>query len=132
MTSHPRLLESIHACVSRRSTPIVEHALAGAVRQDENFISALGEGESVPTISAFYGILIQMFWQEHAPPHFHALYGEYEVLIDIRTLEVTRGAFPRRALSLVLEWASLHREELMENWSLCETRRNPNKIPPLE
>ena len=42
----------------------------------------------MPTISAFYGILIQMFWQEHAPPHFHALYGEFEALIDIRTLEV--------------------------------------------
>jgi len=86
----------------------------------------------MPTISAFYGILIQMFWQEHAPPHFHALYGEFEVLIDIRTLETTRGALPRRALSLVLEWASLHREELMENWRLCETKRNPNKISPLE
>ncbi len=57
---------------------------------------------------------------------------EFEVLIDIRTLEVMRGAFPRRALSLVLEWASLHREELMEDWKLCETKRNPNKISPLE
>ena len=67
----------------------------------------------MPTISAFYGIMIQMFWQDHAPPHFHALYGEFEALIDIRTLEVIRGSLPRRALSLVREWATLHHDELM-------------------
>lgn len=86
----------------------------------------------MPTISVFYGILIQMFWQEHAPPHFHALYGEFEVIIDIRTLDVIRGSFPRRALSLVKEWAVQHQNELMENWKLCETRQSPYKIPPLE
>ena len=53
-----------------------------------------------PTISTFCGIVIQMSWQEHAPPHFHALYGEHEALIDIRELRVTRGALPRRALAL--------------------------------
>lgn len=86
----------------------------------------------MPTISAFYGILIQMFWSEHAPPHFHALYGEFEVLIDIRTLETIKGRLPRRALALVLEWAAQHRAELMENWRLCESRQTPAKIPPLE
>ncbi len=45
----------------------------------------------MPTISQFFGIIIQMFWREHAPPHFHAMYGEHEVLIDIRTLEVIKG-----------------------------------------
>jgi hypothetical protein len=45
----------------------------------------------MPTISAFYGILIQMFWKDHAPPHFHALYAEYEAVVDIRTLEVIDG-----------------------------------------
>ena len=45
----------------------------------------------MPTISAFYGILIQMFWNEHAPPHFHALYGDDEVLIDLRDLRAMRG-----------------------------------------
>jgi hypothetical protein len=50
-----------------------------------------------------------MFWGDHAPPHFHALYAEYEVLIDIHTLEVVRGSMPRRALALVLEWAFAHR-----------------------
>ena len=89
-------------------------------------------GVIVPTISAFYGILIQMFWQEHAPPHFHALYAEYEAVIEIRNLETIRGRLPRRALALVLEWAALHTNELMENWKLCEIRQNPRKIPPLE
>lgn len=85
----------------------------------------------MPTISSFYGILIQMYWQEHGPPHFHALYAEHEAVIDIRTLAVTRGSLPRRAMSLVLEWADGHRDELMEDWELCEARQVPKKIPPL-
>jgi len=63
----------------------------------------------MPTISIFYGIMIQMFWSDHAPPHFHVLYGEYEAIIDIRTLEIMKGDMPRRALALVLEWAAQHR-----------------------
>jgi hypothetical protein len=51
----------------------------------------------MPTISQFFGIIIQRFWREHAPPHFHALYGEHEALIEIRTLEVTKGSLPKRA-----------------------------------
>lgn len=86
----------------------------------------------MPTISTFYGILIQMFWGDHAPPHFHALYGEYEIIVNIRTLEIMKGFMPRRALALVLEWASLHREELMEDWKLCELKQMPVKIEPLE
>ena len=86
----------------------------------------------MPTISVFYGILIQMFWGDHNPPHFHALYGEYEIIVNIRTLEIIRGSMPRRALALVLEWASLHREELMEDWTLCEMKQVPVKIAPLE
>ncbi|MBH1989956.1 MAG: DUF4160 domain-containing protein [Alphaproteobacteria bacterium] len=86
----------------------------------------------MPTISMFYGIMIQMFWNDHAPPHFHALYSEFEVIIDIRTLEVIKGTMPRRALTLVLEWASLHRAELMEDWILCEQNQMPKKISPLD
>lgn len=86
----------------------------------------------MPTISAFYGILIQMFWDDHAPPHFHALYAEYEVLIDIATLEIIKGNMPRRALALILEWASEHRSELIEDWKLCEQNLSPKKISPLQ
>ena len=85
----------------------------------------------MPTISVFYGILIQMFWREHAPPHFHALYAEHEALIDLRTLTVMRGSLPRRALTLVQEWATLHRDELMEDWTLCQANQTPRRISPL-
>jgi len=85
----------------------------------------------MPTISMFYGVLIQMFWQDHTPPHFHALYGEYEVLINIRTLEVIQGDMPRRALALVLEWVQEHRAELTENWEICTHNQLPKKIHPL-
>lgn len=85
----------------------------------------------MPTISTFYGILIQMFWNDHAPPHFHALYAEHEVLIDIRTLDILEGEMPRRALALILEWAQEHRAELMEDWELCARNQQPHKIRPL-
>jgi hypothetical protein len=86
----------------------------------------------MPTISVFYGIVIQMFWREHAPPHFHALYGEYEALIDLRDLRVMRGSLPRRAMTLVLEWADAHRAELTEDWNLCSRMQMPNRIEPLK
>lgn len=86
----------------------------------------------MPTISIFYGIVIQMFWNEHAPPHFHALYAENEVLIDIQTLAVIRGKMPKRALALILEWAFLHRTELLADWKLCEEKKAPKKISPLK
>lgn len=85
----------------------------------------------MPTISTFYGILIQMYWNDHAPPHFHALYGEFEALVSIQTLAVMEGTLPRRALSLVLEWAQEHRAELFEDWELCEHNQQPKKIRPL-
>ena len=56
-----------------------------------------------------------MFWRDHAPPHFHALYAEYEALIDLRSLSVIRGSLPGRAMALVLEWANDHGDELLEN-----------------
>jgi hypothetical protein len=85
----------------------------------------------MPTISTFYGILIQMYWNDHAPPHFHALYAEEEVLIDINTLAVLQGHFSRRVLGLVMEWAHQHRAELMEDWELCVRKQLPTKIRPL-
>lgn len=73
-----------------------------------------------------------MFWRDHSPPHFHALYAEHEAQIDIRTMEIIEGRLPNRALTLVLEWAALHRNELMEDWRLCEAMQRPNKIRPLD
>lgn len=86
----------------------------------------------MPTISMFYGILIQMFYNDHAPPHFHARYAEYQGIIDINTLKMLEGDLPRRALGLVLDWAELHQDELLADWGLCTKRQRPNKIEPLK
>ena len=85
----------------------------------------------MPTISTFYGVTIRMYPTDH-PPHFHARYGEYVAIIDIRLASVVRGSLPRGALALTLMWAEIHRDELLENWELCATRRLPKKIAPLE
>jgi hypothetical protein len=72
-----------------------------------------------------------MFFNDHAPPHFHARYGEFEVTIEISTLKVIQGQLPGRALNLVEEWAIIHKEELLEDWRLCRENNSPAKIDPL-
>jgi hypothetical protein len=86
----------------------------------------------MPTISEFYGIFIRMYFMDHAPPHFHASYGEFEAVIAIETLDVVEGNLPRRALSFVTEWALQHREELQKDWDLCAARKSPHPIRPLD
>ncbi len=86
----------------------------------------------MPTISMFYGILIQMYWDEHAPPHFHAIYGEFKATIDIRSLTISEGNLPRRASQLVLDWAELHQKELLDDWDLCQVKQQPKPIEPLK
>lgn len=86
----------------------------------------------MPTVSVFYGITIAMFYDEHAPPHFHATYGGDEVLINIRTLRTYKGALPRRAMKLVLEWARLHQAELLANWDRARTGGTIGRIAPLD
>ncbi|MCX7692530.1 DUF4160 domain-containing protein [Tepidimonas taiwanensis] len=85
----------------------------------------------MPTISAFYGILIRMYWDDHAPPHFHVTYGEYRAVYAIETLALLQGALPRRAHAMVLEWAAQHRAALMEDWELCANKQQPKPISPL-
>lgn len=86
----------------------------------------------MPEISRFWGIVIRMFFDEHAPPHFHAEYGDSAAQIAIQTLQVLAGELPRRAQALVLEWAALHRVELQEDWDLCQKQQQPKKIAPLD
>ena len=86
----------------------------------------------MPTISAFYGILIKMFFNDHAPPHFHAEYAEFKATIDIEKLEIIEGNLPRRALELILDWAELHQIELVNDWNLCLAKKQPKKIDPLK
>lgn len=85
----------------------------------------------MPTISAFYGIVIRIYWDDHSPPHFHAKYAGENVAVEIHTLRIISGSLQPRALSLVVEWATLYQAELLENWSLCVELRPPKKIPPL-
>jgi hypothetical protein len=72
-----------------------------------------------------------MYFADHPPPHFHALYAEFEALIAIQTFEVLRGELPPRAMALVLEWAQQHRNELMRDWQLCVQNQIPERIRPL-
>jgi hypothetical protein len=87
---------------------------------------------AMPTISKFYGVVIRMYWTDHPPPHFHARYAGDRIAIDITTLEVISGWLPPRALALTLEWASLHRDELLADWYLCRMKQTPKPIPPLD
>lgn len=86
----------------------------------------------MPEISRFFGIIIGMYYNDHPPPHFHAKYGNYEVLVNIETGEIIRGRIPRRALGLIQEWRELHKDQLLADWGLAESRRPLNKIEPLE
>lgn len=86
----------------------------------------------MPRISAFYGITIGLFYGDHAPPHFHASYGEFKGRVDIQALVFLDGSdLPRRASHLVIEWATIHQEELMRDWEKAQRGEAPDKIEPL-
>jgi hypothetical protein len=86
----------------------------------------------MPRISQYYGIAIYMYYEDHAPPHFHAIYGEFEATFGIQSDDVLEGSLPRRARRLVKQWLRLHRDELLENWDLAEAGRPLKAIPPLQ
>jgi len=85
----------------------------------------------MPEISRFLGIVIAMYYNDHAPPHFHAKYGAFEITVHLAD-GVVEGKFPRRALNLVLEWYTLRQAELLEDWNLARERRPLRRIDPLE
>jgi hypothetical protein len=72
-----------------------------------------------------------MYFNDHGPPHFHALYAGHEATIEIDRLQILEGELPRRALQLVLDWAELNQVALRENWERCREKQSPNKIEPL-
>ncbi len=86
----------------------------------------------MPELSRFFGIVVRMFYSDHEPAHFHAIYGEYEALIEVETLALFRGSLPRRALALVLEWAALHRAELRDDWQRARKGETLKEIEPLD
>ncbi len=85
----------------------------------------------MPEISRFLGIIIFMNFNDHNPPHFHAKYGDYQITITIES-GVVEGKFPKRALSLVMEWYEYHKDELLNNWYSLMNQGTFNKINPLE
>jgi hypothetical protein len=86
----------------------------------------------VPEVSRFYGIIIALYYNDHAPPHFHAKYGSDEASIHIETGAILEGSLGKRALRLVEEWRALHQSELMDDWNLARARHPLNKIDPLD
>jgi hypothetical protein len=86
----------------------------------------------MPEISRFFGIVIRMFFDDHNPPHFHAEYGDNEALIDIQTLRLFAGHVPPRAFGLVIEWATIHQQELVDDWRRAQSQEALRKIDPLE
>jgi hypothetical protein len=86
----------------------------------------------MPRISFFYGIGIWMYWNEgvHARPHFHARYGGQAASVDFAG-KIIAGSLPPHALSLVAEWAVLHREELSADWERARREEALNPIEPL-
>jgi len=85
----------------------------------------------MPEISRFLGIVISMYYQEHGVPHFHAIYGEHKVSVEVGS-GAAHGRFPTRALRHVLEWAALDRSELLPNWQRAKEGQPLKRIQPLE
>lgn len=85
----------------------------------------------MPRISAFYGIVISMYFLDHGPPHFHAERAEYSAKVAIATGKIYDGVLPHRDARLVREWAKLHRSELEVNWTRARSDLALVKIDPL-
>ena len=86
----------------------------------------------MPEVSRFFGIVIAMFYNDHPPPHFHARYSGERALIGLDTLSVLEGRLSPRVLGLVVEWAALHRRELLDNWETARREEPLKPIAPLE
>ncbi len=85
----------------------------------------------MPELSRFYVIVVQMYVRDHAPPHFHASYGDQTAVVDIRAVALIGGQLPPRARGLVLDWTALHQRELLEAWELAVRAQPLFKIEPL-
>jgi len=85
----------------------------------------------MPEICRFYGIVIRMYYADHTPPHFHAIYGAGQVMIGIRDLAVISGRLPPRAMGMVMEWAGIHQQELLADWNQVQDQQPPAPLAPL-
>lgn len=84
----------------------------------------------MPELSRFFGIIIRMFYREHAPPHFHVRYGSKLGSFDIRAMRFRHSTLPPRIEALV-QWASQHQQELADAWDMAHSGQTPNRIAPL-
>ena len=89
------------------------------------------EERTVPIISRFFGIVIYMYWKDHAPPHFHAKYADEEIAVEIKTGNVS-GNMSHRAIKMIQEWRELYKVELLKDWELAEQKEGLFAIDPLE
>ena len=86
----------------------------------------------MPRLSEFYGIVIYMYYKDHAPPHVHAFYGGQEAVFEIATGVVSAGSLPRRARSLVEAWLVQNQTHLMIDWNLATSGQPLFPIAPLD
>jgi hypothetical protein len=86
----------------------------------------------MPEICRFFGIIITMYYGDHPPPHFHVRYGEQKAIISVETLTLLRSKLSPRVFGMVMEWATLHQNELMDNWHLARELQPLQKVEPLE
>jgi hypothetical protein len=94
-------------------------------------VLAINYCKNMPELSRFLGISILMYFDDHNLPHFHVRYNDDRALVSISELTVLDGHLPARILGLVIEWAELHKEELMQDWDMVKTTGNYFKIDPL-
>ncbi len=73
-----------------------------------------------------------MYYNDHEPPHFHVIYNEFKAVIAIDDLSILFGDLPPKAIGLVMEWARIHKSELLADWSLCQQKQPLRSISPLE
>ena len=85
----------------------------------------------MPEISLFFGIRVTINYNGHVPPHFHAEYNGDKAIVDIINGKILRGYLPKRQLKLVLAWAEIHKDELMQHWELAKNHEPLYKIAPL-
>ena len=86
----------------------------------------------MPEISRFFGIIVAMYYNDHAPPHFHVRYGDQKAILAIESMALLEGRLSPRALGLVQEWGGMHQVELLENWQRAREMRPLERVPPLE
>ena len=85
----------------------------------------------MPEICRFFHIIIRMYAKEHAPPHFHAFYGDHEAIFNILNGRLMEGKLPKKQERLVIAWAAIYKKELLANWESLTSGKGFNKIDPL-